>query len=123
MGSQSGDKRNSNLLALLLALMVAIALLPSLGSAQKAHQKLSSQDIIDLLTNDMSSDDVVKAAQAEGISFQVTPSVEKKIRDVGGTDDLIRVLRSLAPTPAPHPPKPTPVEIHPPPPPLPGPDD
>jgi hypothetical protein len=105
MGSHSGGKRISNLLVLLV-LTAAIALLPSLGNAQKAHQKLTSQDVIDLLTNDTSSDDVVKAAQAEGISFQVTPSVEKKIRDVGGTDDLIRVLRSLAPHGSPPPPVP-----------------
>ena len=90
MGSHSGDKRYSNLFALLLALWVAMALLPSLGNAQRTPQKLSAQDIIDLLTADTSSDDVAKTAKDEGISFQVTASVEKKIRDVGGTDDLIQ---------------------------------
>ena len=67
MGLHSGDKRCSNLLALLLALAVAMALPPSLGNAQKAHSKLTSQDIVDLLTADTSSDDVAKTAQEEGI--------------------------------------------------------
>ena len=106
------DKRYSSLLALLLALMVAMALLPSPGNAQKSNQKLTAQDVIDLLTKDTSSDDVATTAQEAGISFQVTPSVEKRIRDVGGTDNLIRVLRSLAPKGSnqnqvtPHPPPP-----------------
>jgi hypothetical protein len=113
MGSHSGDKRYSSLFALLLALWVAMALLPSLGNAQRAPQKLSVQDIIDLLTADTSSDDVAKTAKDEGISFQVTASVEKKIRDVGGTDDLIKTLRSIAPVLHTNVPPPNPVPPHP----------
>jgi hypothetical protein len=45
---------------------------------------------------------VAQQARKSGISFQVTASVEKEIRDAGGTDALIRVLQSLeAPPPAP----------------------
>jgi len=108
MGLHSGDKRYPSRFALLLAVWVAMALLPSLGNAQRAPQKLSAQDIIDLLTNDTSSDDVAKEARDEGISFQVTSSVEKKIRDVGGTDELIKTLRSIEPQSHPTPPNPVP---------------
>ena len=82
-------------LALLLALIAATALIPSNGTAQKATKKLTVQDVIDLLTGDVPSDQVAQEAEKAGISFQVTPSVAKQIRDAGGTDDLIRVLRSL----------------------------
>ena len=82
-------------LALLLALIAAIALIPSNGTAQKATKKLTVQDVIDLLTGDVPSDQVAKEAEKAGISFQVTASVAKQIHDAGGTDDLIRVLRSL----------------------------
>src|SRR5208283_2856505 len=71
---------------------------PSLGRAQKAGKKLTKQDVIDLLTGDVPSDQVVQVARKSGISFQVTASVAKEIRDAGGTDDLIRVLRSLSPS-------------------------
>ena len=91
------------MLALLLALMAVIAVLPSPGSAQKPVKKLAKQDILDLLVGDVSSDDVAQLAQKSGISFQVTASVEKDIRGAGGTDNLIRVLKSLAPS-APAPP-------------------
>ena len=97
MGSHSGGKRIPKILALLLALLAAIALIPSLGKAQKAAKKLTKQDVIDLLTGDVPSDQVAQEAQKAGISFQVTASVAKEIRDAGGTDDLIRVLRTLAP--------------------------
>ena len=78
---------------------------------KRAPKKLTAQDVIDLLTGDVPSDQVADEARKEGISFQVTGAVEKQIRDAGGTDDLIRVLRSLAPrapavppaTPASHP--------------------
>ena len=97
MGSHSGGKCIPKILALLLALIAAIALTPSPGNAQKAAKKLTKQDVIDLLTGDVPSDDVAEEARKSGISFQVTASVAKEIHDAGGTDDLIRVLRTLAP--------------------------
>ena len=88
-------------LALLLALIAATALIPSNGAAQKATKKLTVQDVIDLLTGDVPSDQVAKEAEKAGISFQVTASVTKQIHEAGGTEDLIRVLRTLSPhTPA-----------------------
>jgi hypothetical protein len=77
--------------------MAAIALIPSLGNAQKVVKKLTKQDIIDLLTGDVPSAQVAQEARKAGISFQVTASVAKEIRDAGGTEDLVRVLRTLAP--------------------------
>jgi hypothetical protein len=97
MRSHSRGKRISQTLALLLALVAAIAVIPSLGNAQKAAKKLTKQDVIDLLTGDVPSDQVAQEARKSGIAFQVTAAVVKEIHDVGGTDDLIRVLKSLAP--------------------------
>lgn len=97
MDSYSGGKRISKTLPLLLALMAAVALIPSLGNAQKTAKKLAKQDVIDLLTGDVPSDQVAQEARKAGISFQVTASVAKEIRDAGGTEDLISVLRTLAP--------------------------
>jgi hypothetical protein len=106
MGSYSGGKRNPGIFALLLALIAVFALVPSQGKAQKS-KKLTEQDVIDLLTGDVPSDDVAREARKLGISFQVTTSVAKRIHDAGGTDDLIGVLRTLAP-PAPSAPTTTP---------------
>jgi len=98
MVSYSGGRRIPNILAL-LALMAAIALIPSFGNAQKVAKKLAKQDVIDLLTGDVPSDQVAQEARKAGISFQVTASVAKEIRDAGGTDALISVLKTLAPRP------------------------
>ena len=81
----------------LLALMAALALLPALGNPQRAPKKLTKQDVIDLLTGDVPSEQVAEEARKAGIGFQVTASVAKDIRDAGGTEDLIRTLRALAP--------------------------
>ena len=96
MGPHLASK-SSSVLLLLLALAVSIACLPSVARAQKAHAKLTVQDIVNLLTNDTENDDVAAAAQAEGISFQVTPAVEQRIRGAGGNDNLIGVLKSIQP--------------------------
>jgi hypothetical protein len=108
MGSHSRGQCIPKILALLLALMAALTFLRAPANAQRAPKKLTAQDVMDLLTGDVSSADVANAAQKSGISFQVTATVAKQIRDAGGTDDLIRVLRTLAPrapaapTSAPH---------------------
>jgi hypothetical protein len=109
MGLLSGAKCIFKAFGLLLALAAVVAYIPSLGNAQKPGRKLSKDDVIGLLSSGVASADVVDAARKSGISFQVTASVEKEIRDAGGTDDLIRVLRSLAPSaPPPSPPVETP---------------
>ncbi len=99
MGLKSGKKHALRFLTLLV-LGAGIALIPSHADAQKGTKKLTKQDVIDLLTGDVPSDQVAVEARKAGISFQVTPDVEKDIRDAGGTEDLIRTLRTLAPAPA-----------------------
>ncbi len=106
MGLRSGSRYIRGILVL-LALIAAIAVVPSSSNAQKSSKKLTKQDVIDLLTQDASNEDVASAARDAGVSFQVTASVEKEIRAAGGNDDLIRVLRSLSPR-APAPPTPPP---------------
>jgi len=96
MCSHSGVWRIPKTLVL-LALVAAIVLVPSVGTGQKADKKLKEQDVIDLLTGDVPSDQVAEEARKSGISFPVTASVEKDIRGAGGTDELIRVLKTLAP--------------------------
>jgi hypothetical protein len=109
MRSLSGDNRILKTLALVLALMTVFAFAPSIDTAQSAGRKLSVQEIVNLLTGDVPSDEVAREARKAGISFQVTPSITRQIKDAGGTDDLIQELRELAPreSPAPTPP-PTP---------------
>jgi hypothetical protein len=97
MCSHSGGKRIPRKLALLLALIASLAFVTSLFSAQTVTKKLTEQDIIELLTGDASIHDVIAVARKSGISFQVTTAVANRIRAAGGTEELIRVLRSLAP--------------------------
>ncbi len=95
---KSGKRRALRFLALLV-MGAGIALISPQANAQRSTRKLTKQDVIDLLTGDVPSSQVADEARKAGISFQVTPAVEKDIRDAGGTEDLIRTLRSLAPAP------------------------
>jgi hypothetical protein len=90
-------------LALLVILVAAVALCPFSAHPQNTGKHLSKQDIIDLLTGDVTSERVAEIAKEKGISFDMTAATEKGIRAAGGSDDLISVLRGLAP-PAPVPP-------------------
>ena len=91
------------LAALLCAAWEARALaIPTPGKA------MSKNEVIGLLESGVDSAKVVGAAREYGIAFSVTPDAESQLRDAGATDDLIKVLRSLAPkTPVP-PVKPSP---------------
>ena len=114
MCSHSSDNRILKTLALVivLALTTAFVFTPSHITAQSAGRKLSVQDIVNLLTGDVPSDEVAREARKAGISFQVTPSITRQIKDAGGTDALIQELRELAPhesPPATPPPTPHPV--------------
>jgi hypothetical protein len=91
------DRRARPLLALWLALLAAITFAPVRGNAQRAARKMSEQDIISLLNGHVSSADVAVQAQKSGIAFPVTAAAESHIRAAGGSDDLIRVLKGLAP--------------------------
>ena len=96
MGSYSGRRLILRPLALVLILFAAVVFLPLFGRAQ-SPRKLTKQDVIDLLTGDVPSDEVAREAQKSGITFQLTAAVAKEIRDAGGTDALVRTLRTLSP--------------------------
>lgn len=97
-------RRISEVRGVLLVLLAVIAFLPFLTHAQNTAKKLTKQDVIDLLTGDVPSDQVASEARKAGISFRVTAAVANEIKAAGGTDELISVLRSLAPHPAATPP-------------------
>jgi hypothetical protein len=85
------------LLLLLIALLGAFTLCPLSAQAQAAGKGLSKQDVIDLLTGDVPAERVAAIAKQRGVAFAMTAAAEKDIRAAGGSDDLIKALRALAP--------------------------
>jgi hypothetical protein len=84
-------------LAILVILIGVMALCPRSAHSQGTAKRLSKQDVLDLLTGDVPSERVAAIAKEKGISFEMTGTVERDIRAAGGSDDLIRALRGLAP--------------------------
>jgi hypothetical protein len=68
-----------------------------MANPQGSGQPLSPEDIVDLLKGDVPSSYVVTLVRKAGISFELTPEIEKEIRQAGGTDALLATLRELAP--------------------------
>lgn len=66
-------------------------------AAQESHKPLSKKDVIELLEGEVAPARVADVARKEGITFQMTPDTEKELLNAGGNDDLLKVLRQLAP--------------------------
>ena len=55
------------------------------------------KDVIELLEGEVAPARVADVARKEGITFQMTPGTEKELLNAGGNEDLLKVLRQLAP--------------------------
>jgi hypothetical protein len=69
--------------------------------AQEPREPLVKAEVIRLLENGVSPDRVGALAKQYGVAFQVNEDAEKQLREAGATDDLIGMLRALAPRAAP----------------------
>ena len=107
MSSHQQGRHIYRILILLLILLAAIIFTPVPAHSQGAGKKLTKQDVIDLLTGDVPSERVADIAKQRGVSFPMDAAAEKDIRAAGGSDDLIRTLRGLAPRAPAQPPRTT----------------
>ncbi len=97
-----------SVLASMMFLVIAAAG-PQTARAQEAREPLVKSEVIRLLQNGVSADRVGALAKQYGIAFQVNEDTEKQLREAGADDELIGMLRALAPTPK-QPPAPTTVQ-------------
>ncbi len=91
------NESKHRVLAFLIILLVAMALCPVTAQSQNAGKKLSEKDVIELLTGGVASTRVAEIAKQKGIAFPMDAAAERDIRAANGSDDLIQVLRGLAP--------------------------
>ncbi len=74
---------------------LAALLLPA-PPPQQAAKPLDKDDVIGLLKRGVSPQQVEEKARGAGISFEMTPEVEKELRQTGATDGLIKALRDVS---------------------------
>jgi hypothetical protein len=87
----------------LLILVAYAATWPLCARAQETREPLTKTEVIRLLENGVTPDRVGALAKQYGIAFQVTEDAEKEIRAAGANDELIGMLKALAPTALPPP--------------------
>ncbi len=87
-------------LLLVGSFLILSAALPSRSVRAQAPKPLSKGDVIRLLKGDVSPSRVGDLARERKIDFEVTPEAEKELRQAGGDDALLAVLREVAPKPA-----------------------
>ena len=75
------------------------------NTGRESRGRLSKEEVIDLLENDVIPRRVAALAHQFGITFEPTAETESQLRGAGGTQDLLDTLRLL-----PHPPHPPKVE-------------
>ena len=77
---------NAAFLALLL--MTAVR-----TRAAQQPKPVSEHNVIELLKGGVTSSRVSEIVDQRGIDFDFTPQVEQRVRDAGGTDDVVEALR------------------------------
>ncbi len=100
------DRSYRLVLGLLVTLLFA-ALCPPSALAQATREPLSRTEVIHLLQGGVAPDRVGALAKDYGITFQVTDDTESQLRQAGANDQLIGMLRALAPKAAAAQPAPT----------------
>ncbi len=80
-------------------LVLGVLLLGPVVLAQKG-EKFSEADVVKLLKGAVPPGRVAVLAKNRGISFQVTPDIEKLLREAGANDNLVETLKQVAPKPS-----------------------
>lgn len=93
------EMHRSTRIFLLPILFLSIALLNSVAQDQKKPEPLTEGEIIRLLQGSVPPERVERLARERGITFEVTPAVERDLAEAGATDHLVRTLRDLEPGP------------------------
>jgi hypothetical protein len=83
-------------LALILTLS-AVYLSPAAQESKKP-EPLTEGEIIRLLQGGVPSERVERLAREHGITFEVTPAVERDLSEAGANDQLLRTLREMTPS-------------------------
>ena len=91
--------RNRVRIAMASILVFSLAMVAPPAQGQSKEQPLTEGEIIRLLQGGVAPARVASIVHDHGISFEVTPQVEKDLRDAGGTDELIEALHQVAPKP------------------------
>jgi S1-C subfamily serine protease len=81
-------------------LFLGVALLTTGAQDQKKPEPLTEGEIVRLLQGGVAPQRVEDLAHDRGLSFEVTPAVERDLRDAGATDSLLQTLRQLSSKPA-----------------------
>lgn len=68
--------------------------------SQASLQPLSKDEILDWLRGKLPSQRIVAQARERGIDFQVSYEIESELRRAGATEELVTILRELAPPPS-----------------------
>lgn len=113
------DKCNFKITLIFLACL--LCLLSGCGAtAQTPLKALSQTEVANLLQGGVPPERLEEIVRKRGIDFQVTPEIEKELRNAGATSTLLGTLRELAPPPPkPEPPAPQPTAVPTPPAPAP----
>jgi len=83
----------------MLLLWIGLEVWPLRGAAQTSGKHLTKGEIVALLKGAVPPERVADLVREKGIDFEMTPGNESDLRGAGATDELLNILRGLAPKP------------------------
>ncbi|MBI1983753.1 MAG: PEGA domain-containing protein [Acidobacteria bacterium] len=87
------------MLLVVAASVFCCLLIPATVEAQKPRKALQKDQVIELLESGVAPPRVAELARDYGVAFEITAEVENQLVEAGATDDLLKILRQLAPRP------------------------
>jgi hypothetical protein len=101
---RAGGKKSVLRWCWILFMLAAMATAAPLTAAK--GKPLSTKDVLDLLKGSVSSTEIARVVEGNGISFRMSDDLESQFRQAGATDELIEALKKASkpeetPPPAP----------------------
>jgi hypothetical protein len=95
------SRRSTSLAGFVACALALAALLLPRGVAPQSRGPFSEEEVVQALRADVPAQRIATLARQYGISFQLTPETEARLRGAGATTKLLEALRPLAPPPPP----------------------
>lgn len=84
---------------MLSGLVLSPGFLSSRGDQQKSGTPLAKGELIEMVKSRMPVADLDQLVRDYGLAFELTPDVDKKLRQAGATDELVKALHDLTAKP------------------------
>ena len=93
--------RRVSLAVILTGLILGLMYFVPATHGQESRRPLSQNEVVSLLESGVASSRIQEIVRARGVSFPWSSETERRMRGAGADDDILKLLREIAPQPPP----------------------